>query len=62
MTSFADAFQAWKEDRATAGQIPSAETRQAEQQAHFALTHHPAAHRARGLVQRDEQRRRRAAR
>jgi hypothetical protein len=49
--SFADAHAAWQQAKAEAQAVPSATTAQAAEQAHFALTHHPAAHRARGEIQ-----------
>lgn len=58
MSTFPEAFAAWEDARRTAEQLPSTETRFAAEQAHFALTHHPAAHHARAKVERGEQRRR----
>jgi hypothetical protein len=50
-STFAEAFDAWKQADQEAQSVPSATTRQAAQQAHFALTHHPATHKARGEIQ-----------
>lgn len=51
MASFAEAHAAWQRAEQEAQAVPSATTREAAQQAHFALTHHPAAHKARGEIQ-----------
>lgn len=58
--SFAEAHAAWQQAEAEAQAVPSATTRLAAQQAHFALTHHPATHKARGQIQQAETRRRSA--
>jgi hypothetical protein len=56
--SFSDTYAAWEAAERDAQTVPSAETRIAAHQAHFALTHHPAAHKARGQAQYAENRRR----
>jgi hypothetical protein len=58
MPTFPEAFAAWEDAQRDAETLPSAATRLAAEQAHFALTHHPSAHHARAKVERGEQRRR----
>ena len=61
MSTFSEAYRRWEAAEREAREVPSTVTRQAAQQAHFALKHHPAAHKARGKVDRAEERRRQQA-
>lgn len=58
MPTFPEAFDAWKRAEQEAQAVPSATTAQAAEQAHFALTHHPAAHHGRGQIEGRERNRR----
>lgn len=58
MDSFAKVFAEWQRAEQEAQAVPSATTAQAAEQAHFALTHHPAAHHGRGQIEGRERNRR----